>query len=469
MHIFYLSQNMSAFTRYDIKHALNESPIDQDIVIDGFVQFKRSAKKGELYFLELYDGSIFTDLQIVVPSSAVGFEEVPHLGLYSSVTVMGTLIKCPPHVKQDVELQVKEIVVHNNITDKEFPLQKCEFTYEFLRKFPHLRCRTKVFRAIMTIRSKLAHATHCFFQDNDYAYVHTPIITDSDCEGAGEMFQVTTKLGQTPYKPEEDFFARRTFLTVSGQIELEPFIFGLGKTYTFGPTFRAEDSNTARHLAEFWMIEPEIAFATRDMTMDVAEAYTKHCIAYIMDHCALELEYMAERSDGLLDRLTTTRDSAYFRVSYTQAIEDLLQAISDGHSFEFPVEWGIDLASEHEKWLVSHYGGPTFIFDYPKEIKSFYMKLNDDGKTVAAFDLLIPGIGELIGGSQREDDLERLESAMETKGLDPADYTRYLDLRRYGSCVHSGFGLGFERLIMYCTGVENIRDTIPYTRYPRHC
>ncbi|MDO5328627.1 MAG: asparagine--tRNA ligase [Coriobacteriia bacterium] len=417
---------------------------NSNITVAGWVKSVRDMKT--FAFITINDGSCFKDLQIVADRSDASTG--------SAIIAKGTL-KLTPDAPQPFELQADEIIIEGE-AGPDYPLQKKRTTPEFLRTIQHLRPRTNLFRAVFRIRSVAAHAIHTFFQDRGFVYVHTPIITASDCEGAGEMFEVTTS-------GKEEFFGKPASLTVSGQLNAENFAMAFGDVYTFGPTFRAENSNTPRHAAEFWMIEPEIAFADLDDDMDLAEDMLKFVIKYVMDKCEDELEMLNKFVDkGLKDRLNQVANSDFVRVSYTDAIDILSKA---DKKFDYPVKWGVDLQTEHERYLTEiHFKKPVFVYDYPADIKAFYMRLNDDGKTVAATDCLVPQIGEIIGGSQREERLDLLESRIKDLGMDPQQYKYYLDLRRYGSCKHAGFGLGFERLIMYLTGVSNIRDVLPHPR-----
>ena len=445
--------------------------VGKDIKVSGWVRTVRDSKN--FGFIELNDGSFFKNVQIVFNDSLSNFEEVRKLTIASSIIVEGKLIETE-NAKQPFEIQSSKIEIFN-LSDSEYPLQKKRHTFEYLRTISHLRARTNTFNAVFRVRSVLSYAIHKFFQERGFVYVHTPIITSSDAEGAGEMFTVTgcdlnnlpkTEDGNMDYN--EDFFGRPAHLTVSGQLDVETYAFAFRNVYTFGPTFRAENSNTVKHAAEFWMIEPEICFADLKDDMNLAEDMLKFVIQYVLDNCPEEMEFFDKFvSEGLLERLKHVVSSDFGRISYTDAIEELKKHNSE---FEFPVDWGTDIQTEHERFLSEKvFGKPVFVTDYPKDIKAFYMKQNDDGKTVAATDLLVPGIGELIGGSQREDDMEKLKTRMNELGLDEKDYWWYLDLRRYGSITHSGFGLGFERLMMYITGMQNIRDVIPFPRTPKNC
>ena len=424
-------------------------------------------------FVTLNDGSCFRDLQVVMRRESLGcYDEVAAVGVGAALVVVGT-IELTPDRPQPFELQASSISIEG-ASAPDYPMQKKRATREFLRTQQHLRGRTNLFRAVFRVRSTAAFAIHSFFQERGFAYVNTPIITASDAEGAGEMFRVTTlDLENVPTNEDgsvdwsQDFFGKPTNLTVSGQLQAENFAMSFGDVYTFGPTFRAEDSNTRRHAAEFWMVEPEMAFADLEDDMEVSEAMLKHVIRYVMDRCPDELAMLNKFVDkGLIERLEHVAGSEVARVTYTDAIRILEEAQAAGEAeFEYPVSWGADLQTEHERFLTErHFGKPTFVTNYPAQIKAFYMRMNEDGRTVAAVDCLVPGIGEIIGGSQREERLDVLERRICDLGMDPAQYKYYCDLRRYGSCRHAGFGLGFERLVMYLTGVDNIRDVIPHPR-----
>ena len=420
-------------------------------------------------FVELNDGSSFKNLQVVMDAGSLeNYKEIAAQNVGAALCVNG-MVALTPEAKQPLELKAASITVEGTSTP-DYPLQKKRHGVEYLRTIAHLRPRTNLFSATFRVRSVAAHAIHTFFQEQGFVYVHTPIITASDCEGAGEMFQVTTLDMSNPPRNEDgtidysqDFFGKSANLTVSGQLNAENFAMAFGDVYTFGPTFRAEKSNTTRHAAEFWMIEPEMAFCDLSGYMDNAEAMIKFVIKTIMDKCPDELAFFNSFVDqGLLERLNHVATSDFARVTYTEAVEILK---SSGVKFEYKVDWGVDLQTEHERYLTEqHFKRPVFVTDYPKEIKAFYMRMNDDGKTVAAADCLVPGIGELIGGSQREERLELLEGRIRELGMDPEDYWWYLDLRRYGGCKHAGYGLGFERMVMYLTGVGNIRDVLPHPR-----
>ncbi|AVQ19269.1 asparagine--tRNA ligase [Fusobacterium mortiferum] len=447
-----------------------EKYLDQEVIINGWVKKIRDQKN--FGFIEVNDGSFFKGVQVVFDTRLSNFEEISRLSIISSIEVKGKLVKSQG-AGQAFEIMAEEINVFQK-ADLEYPLQNKRHTFEYLRTKAHLRPRTNTFSAVFRVRSVVAYAIHKFFQENGFVYVHTPIITGSDCEGAGEMFRVTTlDLNNLPKKEDgtvdnsKDFFGKETNLTVSGQLSGETFCSAFRNIYTFGPTFRAENSNTARHASEFWMIEPEIAFADLEANMELAESMVKYIIKFVMDECPEEMEFFNNFIEkGLFDKLNNVLNSDFGRLTYTEAIDILLKS---GKKFDYPVEWGIDLQSEHERYLAEEYfKKPVFLTDYPKDIKAFYMKLNPDGKTVRAMDLLAPGIGEIIGGSQREDSLEILENRITELGMKPEDYEFYLDLRRFGSFPHSGYGLGFERIIMYITGMTNIRDVIPFPRTPNN-
>lgn len=447
-----------------------EKYLDQEVIINGWVKKIRDQKN--FGFIEVNDGSFFKGVQVVFDTRLSNFEEISRLSIISSIEVKGKLVKSQG-AGQAFEIMAEEINIFQK-ADLEYPLQNKRHTFEYLRTKAHLRPRTNTFSAVFRVRSVVAYAIHKFFQENGFVYVHTPIITGSDCEGAGEMFRVTTlDLNNLPKKEDgtvdnsKDFFGKETNLTVSGQLSGETFCSAFRNIYTFGPTFRAENSNTARHASEFWMIEPEIAFADLEANMELAESMVKYIIKFVMDECPEEMEFFNNFIEkGLFDKLNNVLNSEFGRLTYTEAIDILLKS---GKKFDYPVEWGIDLQSEHERYLAEEYfKKPVFLTDYPKDIKAFYMKLNPDGKTVRAMDLLAPGIGEIIGGSQREDSLEILENRITELGMKPEDYEFYLDLRRFGSFPHSGYGLGFERIIMYITGMTNIRDVIPFPRTPNN-
>ena len=442
--------------------------LSKDVTISGWIRTLRASNA--FGFIEINDGSFFKNIQVVFDEKLDNFKEISKLPISSSLTVKGTLV-ATPDAKQPFEIQAQEIIIEG-LSNSDYPLQKKRHTFEYLRTIAHLRPRSNAFSATFRVRSVAAYAIHKFFQEQNFVYTHTPIITGSDCEGAGEMFRITTldpkspeltKDGKVDYS--KDFFGKETNLTVSGQLNGECFALAFRNIYTFGPTFRAENSNTTRHAAEFWMIEPEIAFADLEDDMELAEAMLKYVINYVMEECPEELQFFNSFVDkGLLERLNHIVSSDFARVTYTEAVEILENC---GKKFDYPVSWGIDLQTEHERYLTEeHFKKPLFVTDYPKDIKAFYMRLNDDKKTVAATDLLVPGIGEIIGGSQREERLDVLEARMDELGLAKEDYWWYLELRKYGETKHAGFGLGFERLIMYITGMTNIRDVIPFPRTP---
>ena len=463
-------RNMDLITVREL-YRNREAYIGKKISVGGWVRSIRDSKT--FGFIVLHDGTFFETLQIVYNDKMDNFAEVSKLNVGSAVIVTGELV-ATPEAKQPFEIQAEEVFVEGPSTS-DYPLQKKRHTLEFLRTMTHLRPRTNMFQAVFRVRSLIAYAIHQYFQDRDFVYVHTPLITGSDCEGAGEMFQVTTlDLNNVPKKDDgsvdfsQDFFNKPTNLTVSGQLNGETYAMAFRNIYTFGPTFRAENSNTTRHAAEFWMIEPEIAFADLKDDMMLAEGMIKYIIQYVLEHAPEEMNFFNSFVDkGLLERLNHVLNSEFGHVTYTDAIE-ILQKNND--NFDYKVSWGCDLQTEHERYLTEQvFKKPVFVTDYPKDIKAFYMKLNEDGKTVAAMDLLVPGIGEIIGGSQREDDYEKLTKRMEELGLNVEDYDFYLDLRKYGSARHAGFGLGFERCVMYLTGMGNIRDVVPFPRTVNNC
>lgn len=440
--------------------------VGKEVTIQGWIKQSRISKN--VGFLIVNDGSFFKPVQVVASSDMDNYREIAHIPNGSSIEVQGKLV-ATPKAKQAFEIQASSIRLLDACS-LDYPLQNKRQSFEFLRDHPSLRSRTNTFMAVFRLRSELAYAIHDFFHKEGFTYVHTPIITASDAEGAGEMFQATTlDLDQIPKTEEgevdygEDFFGREVNLTVSGQLEVEPFIMSHRNVYTFGPTFRAEKSNTTRHAAEFWMIEPELAFADNAMTMDNAEAMVKSVINHVMEALPEEMDFFNQWIDkGLIDRLNQVRHSSFARMTYTEAIA-ILEKAND--RFDYKVKWGSDIQTEHERYLTEEVvHGPLFVTDYPKEIKSFYMKQNDDGKTVACFDMLVPGIGELIGGSERETDPDKLTALMNEKGMGTEGYEWYINLRRFGGCVHGGYGLGFERLVMYLSGMGNIRDVLPYPR-----
>lgn len=448
-----------------------EAYLDKEVTVGGWVRSVRDSKT--FGFIVLHDGSYFETLQIVYHDEMENFAEISKMNVGAAIIVKGTLV-ATPQAKQPFEIQATEVTVEG-VSAPDYPLQKKRHSMEYLRTISHLRPRTNTFQAVFRVRSLCAYAIHQFFQERDFVYVNTPLITGSDCEGAGEMFQVTTMdLDNIPKTEDgavdftQDFFGKKTSLTVSGQLNAETYAQAFGNVYTFGPTFRAENSNTTRHAAEFWMLEPEMAFADLEDDMDLAEDMLKYVINYVMENAPEEMNFFNSFVDkGLIDRLTNVATSEFARITYTDAIE-ILKKHND--KFEFKVSWGIDLQTEHERYLTEEvYKRPVFVTDYPKDIKAFYMKQNPDGKTVAAVDCLVPGIGEIIGGSQREDDYEKLATRMEELGMKTEDYGFYMDLRKYGSTRHAGFGLGFERCIMYLTGMGNIRDVVPFPRTVNNC
>ena len=444
---------------------------DKEITVGGWVRANRKSK--QFGFISLNDGTYFTPVQVVYTDSMENFQEIAKVNIGAALIITGKLL-LTPDAPQPFEIQAASVVVEGQSTG-DYPMQKKRHSVEFLRTMPHLRPRTNLFQAVFRVRSLAAYAIHKFFQERDFVYVHTPLITGSDCEGAGEMFQVTTlDLNNVPKTEDgkvdfsKDFFGKPTNLTVSGQLNGETFAMAFKNIYTFGPTFRAENSNTTRHAAEFWMIEPEIAFADLDDDMRLAEDMIKYIISYVLEHAPEEMAFFNERVDtGLLERLNHVLSSDFGRITYTDAVK-ILEEHND--RFDYPVHWGSDLQTEHERFLTEEvFQRPVFVTDYPKDIKAFYMKLNPDGKTVAAMDCLVPGIGEIIGGSQREDNYDLLKARIEELGMREEDYDFYMDLRKYGSARHAGFGLGFERCVMYLTGVSNIRDAIPFPRTVGNC
>lgn len=448
-----------------------EEFLEQEVTIGGWVRSIRNSKN--FGFIVVNDGTFFEPLQVVYHDGLSNFAEVEKLNVGAAIIVKGKLV-ATPQAKQPFEIQADEVAVEGQSTP-DYPLQKKRHSFEYLRTISHLRPRTNTFEAVFRVRSLIAYAIHKFFQERDFVYVHTPLITGSDCEGAGEMFQVTTlDLANVPKNEEgkidfaQDFFGKPTNLTVSGQLNGETYAMAFKNIYTFGPTFRAENSNTTRHAAEFWMIEPEIAFADLEDDMILAEGMLKYIISYVLEHAPEEMQFFNSFVDkGLLERLNHVVNSDFAHVTYTEAVE-ILEKNND--NFEYKVSWGADLQTEHERYLTEEvFKRPVFVTDYPKEIKAFYMKLNPDGRTVAAVDCLVPGIGEIIGGSQREDDYDKLCQRMEELGLNQEDYDFYLDLRKYGTARHAGFGLGFERCVMYLTGMTNIRDVVPFPRTVKNC
>ena len=449
-----------------------EEYIGKTVKVAGWIRTSRASKN--FGFVELNDGSFFKNMQIVLSDEKLeNFKEITKLPISSSILVEGELVSTEG-AKQPVEIHATKIVVEGE-SDNSYPLQKKRHTVEYLRTIAHLRPRSNMFSAVFRVRSVAAYAVHKFFQERNFVYAHSPIITGSDCEGAGEMFRITTlDLDNVPKTEEgkidysQDFFGKEANLTVSGQLNAEIMALACRNVYTFGPTFRAENSYTGRHASEFWMIEPEIAFADLEDNMELAEDMVKYIINYVLENCPEEMEFFNAFVDkGLLERLHNIVSSDFVRITYTKAVELLLES---GQNFEYPVEWGIDLQTEHERYITEQiFKAPVFVTDYPKDIKAFYMRLNEDGKTVRAMDLLVPGVGEIIGGSQREEREDVLLERIEEFGLNKEDYWWYLELRKFGTATHSGFGLGFERMIMYLTGVSNIRDVIPFPRTPKNC
>lgn len=444
---------------------------DKEVTIGGWVRSNRKSKA--FGFIVINDGTFFEPVQVVYGDGLANFEEIGKINVGAALVITGTFV-ATPDAKQPFEIQAKEIQIEGT-SSPDYPLQKKRHTFEYLRTISHLRPRTNTFEAVFRVRSLTAYAIHKFFQERDFVYVHTPIITGSDCEGAGEMFQVTSmnlndlpKLEDGSIDYTQDFFGKPTNLTVSGQLNGETYAMAFKNIYTFGPTFRAENSNTTRHAAEFWMIEPEIAFADLEDDMMLAESMLKYIISYVLEHAPEEMAFFNQFVDkGLIERLEHVRNSDFARVSYTEAVK-LLE--KNNSKFDYKVSWGADLQTEHERYLTEKvFKRPVFVYDYPKEIKAFYMKLNEDEKTVAAVDCLVPGIGEIIGGSQREDDYDKLLLRIQELGLREEDYAFYLDLRKYGSARHAGFGLGFERCVMYLTGMQNIRDVVPFPRTVNNC
>ena len=444
--------------------------IDKKVKVAGWIRTSRMSKN--FGFIELNDGSFFKNMQIVIDEKLENFKEVGKLPISTSLLIEGTLV-ATQNAKQPVEIQATKIVVEGE-SDNSYPLQKKRHTVEYLRTIAHLRPRSNLFSAAFRVRSVAAYAIHKFFQDRNFVYAHSPIITGSDCEGAGEMFKITTlDLNNVPKTEDgkidysQDFFGKEANLTVSGQLNGEIMALAFRNVYTFGPTFRAENSYTGRHASEFWMIEPEIAFADLEDNMELAEDMIKYIINYVLEQCPEEMEFFNSFVDkGLLERLNNIVNSEFTKITYTKAIELLLES---GQKFEYPVEWGCDLQTEHERYITEQiFNAPVFVTDYPKEIKAFYMRMNEDGKTVRAMDLLVPGVGEIIGGSQREERYDVLLDRIKELGLNEEDYWWYLELRKFGTATHSGFGLGFERMLMYLTGMQNIRDVIPFPRTPKN-
>ncbi|SIS81950.1 asparaginyl-tRNA synthetase [Zobellia uliginosa] len=471
---------------YSVKELLSENYLLQEVTVNGWVKTFRSNR-----FIALNDGSTINNIQCVVDFESFDESLLKQINTGAALKISGTLVESQGR-GQSVEIQVKDLKVHGGADPETYPIQPKKHSLEFLREKAHLRIRTNTFAAVMRVRSALSFAIHQYFQQNGFYYFHAPIITGSDAEGAGEMFKVSTLDDKNPPLDEdgnvnykEDFFGKETNLTVSGQLEAETYAMALGKVYTFGPTFRAENSNTSRHLAEFWMIEPEMAFFDLDANMDLAEDFIKSVIKYVLDNCQDDLQFLekrlldeektkpqAERSEmALIEKLKFVAENNFMRVSYTEAIDILRNSKPNKKKkFQYPInEWGADLQSEHERFLVEkHFKCPVILFDYPAKIKAFYMRLNEDGKTVRAMDILFPGIGEIVGGSQREERLDVLKEKMASLGIDEEELWWYLDLRKFGSAVHSGFGLGFERLVLFATGMGNIRDVIPFPRTPQN-
>ena len=447
--------------RKSVKHLLASESAEASVKLSGWVRTRRDSK--EFSFVELNDGSCLQGIQVIIDAGISGSDQVSKMNTGASVSVVGELVESPGK-GQSWEVRATEVSLLGEAPE-DFPLQKKGHSPEFLRSIAHLRPRTNLYGAVFRMRSRLAYAVHRFFNEREFTYVHTPIITASDCEGAGEMFRVTTN---PTAKPEEDFFGKQSYLTVSGQLEGETFACALSNIYTFGPTFRAENSNTTRHAAEFWMIEPEMAFCSLEGDMDLAEDFMKFLVKDVLENNEGDLTIFEKFIDkGLRPRLEKLASSGFGRMTYTEAVEQLLKS---GKKFDYPVEWGVNLQSEHERYLCEEVvKGPLTVYNYPKSIKPFYMRTNDDGKTVTAMDVLVPGVGEIIGGAQREERHDLLKDRMIADGLDLEDYGWYLDLRKYGTVPHAGFGAGFERLLMYVTGMQNIRDVIPFARTPGHC
>jgi len=467
-------QIMETITRTKIADVLKSKSFGEKVNVKGWVRTRRGSKS--VNFIALNDGSTINNVQIVVDIEKLGEAYLKPVTTGACISANGILVESQGK-NQNVEIQATEILIYGTADPLTFPLQKKGHSLEFLREIAHLRPRTNTFGAVFRIRHHMAIAIHQFFHDRGFFYFHTPIITASDCEGAGQMFQVTTmnlydlkKDENGSIRYDDDFFGKQASLTVSGQLEGELAAMALGAIYTFGPTFRAENSNTPRHLAEFWMIEPEVAFNEIEENMQLAEDFIKYCIKWALDHCMDDIQFLNDMFDKeLIERLTSILDKTFIRLTYTEGIRILEKAVSKGHKFEFPIYWGADLASEHERYLVEeHFKCPVILTDYPKEIKSFYMKQNDDGKTVRAMDVLFPKIGEIIGGSQREEDYDKLYKRAEEMGIPMKDIWWYLDTRRFGTAPHSGFGLGFERLLLFVTGMANIRDVIPFPRTPNN-
>ena len=464
---------MDTVSRSKIKDLLNEAP-GKEVLAKGWVRTKRGNR--QVKFIALNDGSTINNIQVVAETEKFDEELIKRITTGASLAVRGQLVESIGS-GQKVELKAESIEIYGECDPMRYPLQKKDTSLEYLRTVAHMRMRTNTFGAILRIRNAMAYAIHTFFQKKGFVYLHTPLITESDCEGAGQMFQVTTldlnnvpknKKGEVDFS--KDFFGKQTSLTVSGQLEGELGATALGEIYTFGPTFRAENSNTPRHLAEFWMVEPEMAFYDIKDNMDLAEDFIKSLVKYALDNCMDDIQFLNDRyDDTLIDRLKGVTDTEFVRLPYTEGIEILKDAIAKGRKFEYPVDWGTDLQSEHERFLVEeHFGKPVILTDYPKDIKAFYMKQNEDGKTVRAMDILFPKIGEIIGGSEREADLAKLENRIDELKMSRKNLEWYIDTRRFGTCPHSGFGLGFERLLLFITGMQNIRDVIPFPRTPKN-
>ena len=451
----------------DIKDLFKESYIGKQVTISGWVRNHR--KSSNFAFIVLSDGTTINTLQVVYDTSLSNYEEINKVLVGSSLEVTGTIVESSGN--QDFELKAESIKILG-LADETYPIQAKRHTREFLREVGHLRARTNLFNAVFRVRSVAAMAIHKYFQDRNYVYFHAPIITSSDCEGAGEMFQVTTLdlnriASSGKYEPEKDFYGKTTGLTVSGQLEAETFATAFKKTYTFGPTFRAENSNTKVHASEFWMIEPEISFCDLEGDMDIKEDMLKYVVSYVLENAKDEMKFLDQFVEkGLIDKLTRLVNSKFTRIDHKDVITILKNA---DVKWEFEPEYGEDIAKEHEKYITEYFNGPVFIKNWPKDIKAFYMKQNEDGETVAAVDLEVPGAGELMGGSQREESYEKLVKRMDELGMNKEELSWYLDLRKYGTCIHSGFGMGFERLLIYITGIDNIRDVIPYPRTPGNC
>ncbi|MBR0111926.1 MAG: asparagine--tRNA ligase [Bacteroidales bacterium] len=464
---------MEKIVRTKVKDLLRMKP-GQDVLAKGWVRTKRGNK--EIAFIALNDGSTINNIQIVVDKAEIGAEVLAKISTGACIAVTGALVESVGS-GQAVEIKARAIEVYGECDPMRYPLQKKDTSFEYLRTVGHMRMRTNTFGAVLRIRNQMAFAIHEYFHSKGFVYLHTPLITASDAEGAGQMFQVTTlDLNNVPKNKKgepdftKDFFGKQTSLTVSGQLEGELGATALGEIYTFGPTFRAENSNTPRHLAEFWLIEPEMAFYDTNDNMDLAEDFIKHLVRYALDHCYDDVKFLNDRyDDGLIARLESVVKTDFVRLEYTEGIKILEQAVADGVQFEYPVSWGVDLQSEHERFLVEkHFGKPVILTGYPKDIKAFYMKQDENGKTVRAMDVLFPKIGEIIGGSEREASLEKLEARIAELGMSRRNLEWYIDTRRFGSCPHSGFGLGFERLLLFVTGVTNIRDVIPFPRTPKN-